>query len=301
MSLFAFLGRSMALMATVSFMAMHASASAAETKTEVYATRGDRELTITLHYPQDWSADDARPSIIFFFGGGWNAGSTEQFVTQADYLASRGMVAARADYRVKSRDGVTPDECVRDARSAVRWMKKNASRLGIDPEKLVASGGSAGGHLAACMMIDSSVDAADDDLSISTTPAAMILFNPVLTFEPPPLKERLGDRQDLADKISPIAFLDKNTPPSLILFGSDDRLLALAKPYWEQAEQLGVRADRFIADGKGHGFFNRSPWQERTLIAADAFLVSLGLLEGQATLEAPDDKPAPARRRARNN
>ncbi len=291
----------MALLATVSLMATVSSVAGGETKTEVYATRGDRELTITLHNPQDWSADDARPSIIFFFGGGWNAGSTEQFVTQADYLASRGMVAARADYRVKSRDGVTPDECVRDARSAVRWMKKNARRLGIDPQKLVVSGGSAGGHLAACMMIDNSVDAADDDLTISTTPAAMILFNPVLTFEPPPLKERLGDRQDLADKISPTAFLNKNTPPSLILFGSDDQLLTLAEPYWERAEELGVRADRFIADGKGHGFFNRSPWQERTLIAADAFLVSLGLLEGQATLEAPADEPAPTRRRARTN
>ena len=74
MSRSAFLRRSMALVAIVGFMAMYASESLADTKTEVYATRGDRELTITLHYPQDWSAGDARPSIIFFFGGGWNAG-----------------------------------------------------------------------------------------------------------------------------------------------------------------------------------------------------------------------------------
>ena len=68
------------------------------------------------------------------------------------------MVAARADYRAKSRDGVTPDKCVEDARSAVRWMRKNSRRLGIDPMNLIASGGSAGGHLAACMMIADSVD-----------------------------------------------------------------------------------------------------------------------------------------------
>jgi len=276
------------------------SLAAAEPKNEVYAMRGDRELTVTLHYPDDWSPDDARSSIIFFYIGGWSAGSTEQFLRQADYLASRGMVTARADYRVKRRDGVTPDECVRDARTAVRWMKKNAGRLGIDPEKLVASGGSAGGHLAACTMIDDSIDAADDDLTISTRPAAMILFNPVLTFQTPQLKARLADRHDLADRISPIAFLDENTPPALILFGSDDKLLALAEPYWTRAKQLGVRADRFIADGQGHGFINRSPWQERTLIAADAFLVSLGLLDGQATVEVPSDEPTPVRRRIRN-
>lgn len=257
------------------------------TKAEVYATRGERNLGIHLHFPEGWNAGDKRPGIIFFFGGGWSNGSPDQFLAQAEYFASRGMVAARADYRVKSRDGVTPDECVRDARSAMRWMKKNAPELGIDPEKIISSGGSAGGHLAACLMIEDSVDAADDDLAISTTPAAMILFNPVMTFENPDLLKRLKGREDLARKISPNAHLNKSTPPSLILFGSKDRLIALTDPYWQKAETLGVRAERYIAEGKGHGFFNKSPWRERTLIAADQFLASLGLLEGSPTLKEP--------------
>jgi len=257
------------------------------TKTEVYATRGERTLEIHLHFPEGWKAEDKRSSIIFFFGGGWSNGTPDQFLDQAEYFASRGMVAARADYRVKSRDGVTPDDCVRDARSAVRWMKKNAPKLGIDPEQMVSSGGSAGGHLAACMMIEDSVEAPDDDLTISTTPAAMILFNPVLSFESPELSKRLGERDDLARKISPNAYLNKSTPPSLILFGSKDRLIGLADPYWQKAEKLGVRAERYIAEGKGHGFFNKSPWRERTLIAADKFLASLGLLEGTPALKEP--------------
>ena len=257
------------------------------TKTEVYATRGERKLEIHLHFPEGWKAEDKRSGIIFFFGGGWSNGSPEQFLKQAEYLASRGMVAARADYRVKSRDGVTPDDCVRDARSAMRWMKKNASRLGLDPKKIVASGGSAGGHLAACMMIEDSIDAPDDDLTISTIPAAMILFNPVMSFEPPELSKRIGNRDELVRKISPNAHINKSTPPSLILFGSEDRLIALADPYWQKAEELGVRAEKYIAEGQGHGFFNKSPWLERTLIAADKFLVSLGLLEGAPALKDP--------------
>jgi acetyl esterase len=124
------------------------------TKTEVYAVRGKRQLKIHLHYPDGWKAEDTRPSIIFFHGGSWSGGSPKKFLKQAEYFASRGMVSARAEYRVKSRDGVTPDDCVRDARSSLRWMKKNAEKLGIDPAKIVASGGSAGGHLAACMMIE---------------------------------------------------------------------------------------------------------------------------------------------------
>jgi acetyl esterase len=253
----------------------------------MYKTVGDRKLAIHLHYPSGWKAGDRRPAIVFFFGGGWTGGSVKQFLPQAEYFASRGMVAARVDYRVKSRDGVTPDVCVEDARSAVRWLRANAGRLGIDPAKLVASGGSAGGHLAACTMIAESVEADGDDLSVSTVPRAMVLFNPVLSFEHEEIIKRLGDRQILARKISPTAHLDKQSPPALILFGTKDRLKAFGDAYWEKADALGVRAEKFIAEGQGHGFFNRSPWCEKTLIAVDEFLVSLGLLEGPHTVQVP--------------
>jgi acetyl esterase/lipase len=253
-----------------------------------YKTVGEKELKIHLHFPPNWQSGDRRPAIVFFFGGGWNSGTVGQFEFQADYLAGRGMVAARADYRVRSRDGVTPDKCVEDARSAVRWMRKNARRLGIDPEKLIASGGSAGGHLAACTMIADSVEAADDDLTISTIPQAMVLFNPVLSFEHGQMIARLGDNKHLARKISPTAHLDKNSPPALILFGTNDRLKAFGDEYWERAEEVGARAEKFLAEGQGHGFFNKPPWRERTLIAAEKFLASVGFLEGEPTLTVPE-------------
>jgi len=195
-----------------------------DVKSMVYKTVGEKQLQIYINYPPGWKAGDSRAAIIFFFGGGWNGGSVDQFEAQAEYFASRGLVAARADYRVKSRDGVTPDKCVEDARSAVRWLRSNAKRLGIDPKKLIASGGSAGGHLAACTMIADSVEAEGDDLSISTVPQAMVLFNPVLSFENEQMITRLGDNKHLARKISPTAYLDRNSPPALILFGTDDRL-----------------------------------------------------------------------------
>lgn len=277
-----------------------------KSKAVTYKTVGDKELKIHLHFPPNWKSGDRRPAIIFFFGGGWTGGTVGQFEFQADYLAGRGMVAARADYRVKSRDGVTPDKCVEDARSAVRWMRKNARRLGIDPEKLAASGGSAGGHLAACMMIADSVEADGDDLSISTIPQAMVLFNPVLSFEHEQMITRLGDNKHLARKISPTSHLDKNSPPALILFGTNDRLKAFGDDYWKKAEEIGVRADKFLAEDQGHGFFNRSPWLERTLIAADKFLASLGYLAGEPTVDVPEvteqaTRERPNRRRVHPN
>ncbi len=265
-------------------------------QTFTYKTSGEKQLEIHVHYPPDWKSSDSRPVMIFFFGGGWTGGTTNQFMDQADYFASRGMVTARADYRVKSRDGVTPDQCVEDARSAVRWLRKNAQQLGIDPQRLVSSGGSAGGHLAACMIIEKSVDTEGDDLSISTMPQAMVLFNPVLSFESEQILVRLGDKKHLAKRISPTAHLHKGCPPALILFGTDDRLKVFGDRYWEKAEGLGVRADKYLAEGQGHGFFNRSPWKERTMIAADEFLASLGLLKGKPTVEVPEEATQQRRR-----
>ncbi len=271
----------------VMFLATAVFADAPTVKEMTYKTVGDRKLQIHVHYPPDWKATDTRPAIIFFFGGGWTGGTVTQFEPQAEYFATRGLVTARADYRVKSRDGVTPDACVADARSAVRWMRKNAKKLGIDPNKLIASGGSAGGHLAACMMIEKSVEADGDDLSISTIPQAMLLFNPVLSFQHEKMIDRLKGDQKLARKISPTAHISKKSPPALIIFGTNDQLKVFGDDYWKKADELEVRADKYLAPGQGHGFFNRSPWKERTIIAADKFLASLGFLQGPPTLKEP--------------
>src|SRR6478609_8954100 len=77
------------------------------TKTFTYKKTKQTDLEIHVHFPPDWKKDDKRPAIVFFFGGGWTSGTVKRFEPQAEYLASRGMVAARADYRVKSRHEVT--------------------------------------------------------------------------------------------------------------------------------------------------------------------------------------------------
>lgn len=116
-----------------------------------------------------------KPAIVFFFGGSWRTGSPIQFEDQARYFAERGMIAITADYR--SRQGVQVVECVKDAKAAIAWVRENAQRLGIDPNKIAASGGSAGGHLAACT---GTINGFGSD----ERPNAMILFNPGCTLAP---------------------------------------------------------------------------------------------------------------------
>ena len=245
-------------------------------KEYVYKKIDNVELKILVYAPADAKETDKRPAIVFFFGGGWAQGDVRQFAVQAEALAARGMVAACADYRVKSRHQVEPDKCVEDAKSAVRWMRKSAATLGIDPERIVAAGGSAGGHIAACT---ATVDGFEtEDEGISSKPNALVLFNPVLHEEP--LASRMKDR-DVAKKITPNNGLKKGLPPALILFGTEDRLIEGAEVYVDRAKEFGYRAELYTAPGQAHGFFNRSPWKERTLARTDEFLVSLGYLQGK--------------------
>ena len=251
----------------------------AGTKSFVYKKTKQADLEIVVHYPLGWKDSDKRPAIVFFFGGGWENGKITQFEPQASYLARRGMVAARADYRVKSRQGVTPKECVEDAKSAVRWLRANAAKLGVDSDRIVAAGGSAGGHIAACTAFTPGLDAEDEDAKISSQPNVLVLFNPVLRFVGiPELMGRISNNETLGKAISPTLHLTKDSPPTLIFFGTADRLAAMGDEFMKKSKELGHPAELFTAEGQPHGFFNRPPWQEKTTQRMDEFLVSMGYI-----------------------
>ena len=256
------------------------------TKTFTYTKAKQVDLEIVVHFPPGWKESDKRPGIVFFFGGGWENGTIKAFEPQAQYLASRGMVTARADYRVKSRQGVTPKECVDDARAAMRWFRENAGKLGVDPDKIVASGGSAGGHIAACTTLMPSSDLKDEKISCKAN--ALVLFNPVLRFGPQMLK-RIGDDEAVGKAISPVLYLAKDSPPTLLFFGTEDFLIGQGEEFMRRSKELGCRAEMFTAEKQPHAFFHKSPWREKTLRRADEFLASIGYLQGMPTI-APGTK-----------
>jgi acetyl esterase/lipase len=261
-----------------------------------YKKTKQADLEMAVHFPPGWKEEDKRPAIVFFFGGGWENGTIRAFVPQAQYLASRGMVAARADYRVKSRHGVTPKECVEDARSAVRWLRQNAAKLGVDPDRIVASGGSAGGHIAACTTLMPASEPKGEDPKVSCKANALVLFNPVLHFGPQLLR-RVDNDEAVGKAISPVLHLTKDSPPTLLFYGTEDWLLQQGEEFLGRSKELGQRTEMFTAPQQPHGFFHKSPWKEKTLQRADEFLVSLGYLRGKPTIRIPDAKgPQPSPR-----
>ncbi len=253
----------------------------------IYKKTPQGELSMTVSFPPGWKASDKRPPIVFFFGGGWSGGTIEQFAPQAAYLAGRGMVAARADYRVWSRHKATPDQCVEDARSAVRWMRANAAKIGIDPDKLCASGGSAGGHLAIATAAVKGVDADTDDKSISAEPNLLVLYNPVM--DTTIYRGKIAT-DEMARRLSPMHNITKDLPPAVFYYGADDKFYEPVKPLPAKAAELKLDLVVYLAKGQAHGFFNRSPWLERTTYTTDQFLARHGYLTGEPTVKLPDGK-----------
>ena len=250
---------------------------------KVYKSIGETELRLHIFQPSEQiDKRDKRPAIVFFFGGGWRGGKIGQFREQARYFAIRGMVGILADYRVQSRHGVTPFECVADAKSAIRWVRAHAEELGIDPNRIVASGGSAGGHIAACSGVIPGLDEEGEDLQVSSVPNALVLFNPALDTSGEKYKERLGKRQMEA---SPLHHVRPGLPPTLIIHGTDDKTVpySQATDFCDAMKRHGNRCEVVGFEGKGHGFFNYGRGDGKaygqTLNAVDKFLVSLGYLK----------------------
>lgn len=100
--------------------------------------------------------------------------------------------------------------------------------------------------------------------------------------------KRIGNDEALGKLLSPTLHVSRTTPPALILFGTSDRLIVHGEEFLKRAQELGQRTEFYTAEGTGHGFFNKPPWQGRTLVRVDEFLATLGYVEGKPTLKDVD-------------
>ena len=264
-----------------------------DARAEVYRSTEEVDLMAWIFEPANNPSDDARPAIVFFFGGGWNGGTPGQFGPQAAYLSDRGMIAIVVDYRVKSRQATLANVAVSDAKAAIRWVRAHAGRLRIDPDRIAAAGGSAGGHLAAATALLPGHDDSKDLSRIASAPNALVLFNPVLITAPysgvsgqeaeklERLESRLGADPE---SMSPYHHVRPKLPPTIIFHGKIDKTVPYrhAEMFSEAMTAAGNRCQLVGYPNQGHGFFNAhrendAAYQD-TLKQMDDFFVSLGWL-----------------------
>lgn len=226
-------------------------------KVVVYKTIDATNLSLHVFNPKGHKTTDNVPVILFFFGGGWSGGTPKQFYQQSRYFAQKGMVAISAEYRVEKRHGTTPYDAVTDAKSAIRWVRQHAKELGVNPNKIVAGGGSAGGHVAACTGLIENYEEVGEDMTISSKPNAMVLYNPVLdTTEKGYGMTKVGEQQKTA--ISPNHHIKSGVVPTIVFHGTADKTVPFenAQHFDKLMKQAGNDCDLVAYKDKGHGFFN---------------------------------------------
>ncbi len=247
------------------------------------------KLYLEIYHPQNINQSDNHPAIIFFFGGGWIGGNRHHFLNHAKYFSERGMVCFLVDYRTKNKHGTTPFECLKDAKSAIRFIRQNALAFNIDPSKIIAAGGSAGGHLASATALIHNYNDPADDLSISCIPNALALFNPVFDNGPGGYGyERIGNSYK---DFSPLHNIQQGAPPTIIFLGTQDKLVPVetAEYYKKVMETVQAKCELKLYKGQGHGFFNydHKKYYRQTVRATDQFLQSLGYLKNTPIIK-PD-------------
>ena len=249
-------------------------------KPYIYKESAGKPRQMEIYFPPGHDPAKAKvPGMILFHGGSWTGGSLGQFRIACAYFASRGLVCATAEYQMLSKAdaaklpaGETRKRvCVTDAKSAIRWFKQHASELGIDPQRIITGGGSAGGHISALASMNPGLNDPADPKDIDPSVVAYVWFNPAFATD---------DHKD--PEIDILRHLKADLPPAIAFFGDQDPW----KKGWDTAhakwKALGTKTiDLQIAPGQSHSFFNNGPWQTVTLIAADKFLVKQGLLSGE--------------------
>lgn len=245
------------------------------------------KLFMDVYQPGNLDPAKKYPAIVFFFGGGWVEGSMKQFEPQAKYFSQRGMVCFLVDYRIRNKHQTSPFESLKDAKSAIRFIREYSNRFHIDTSKIVASGGSAGGHLAAATALIAEYNESSDNLSVSCIPNALALFNPVIDNGPGGYGyERIGKAYQT---FSPMHNIKKGAPPTILFLGTNDNLIPVqtAKKYQEAMERVNSRCELQLYEGQPHGFFNYKniEYYKKTVSKLDEFLQSLGYIEQNQKLE----------------
>lgn len=254
----------------------------------VFRKVGNTELRLFVVKPKGWTATDKRPSMICFFGGGWSSGTPLRSITWAEWAASEGLVGIAPDYRTRLRFGSTPENCVSDARAAVRWVEEHADELGVDPQKIISEGGSAGGHLATWTAIPSA-EMGKDDSAPKFLPTALVLLNPVTDTKASGYggPKRFGGDAARALACSVPDQMPKKMPPTIVFHATGDKTVPYSNSIAFKDKMIanGNRCELVTFDGLGHSY-NSSKYGEagkaadqKTREDIAVFLTSLSLLE----------------------
>ncbi|MGB3144254.1 MAG: alpha/beta hydrolase [Maribacter sp.] len=262
--------------------------SVSEERYVPYCSMGKRELELDVFQEKD-QKDSLRTAIIMVHGGGWRSGDRSQHYPLVQKLASLGYVCFTPEYRL-STEALFP-AAVYDLKSAIRWVRANAKKYSVNPEKIVIAGFSAGGELAAFLGTTGNSPLFEGDgceKDVSSHVNAIIDMDGTLSFVHPDSGEgddRKGtsaatywfgyskkENPVLWEVASPLSHVGKNTPPTLFINSSVDRMHAGRDDYMLVLKANSIYSEVIGFDTAPHSFVLYHPWFEPVVQGIDDFL-----------------------------
>jgi|TARA_B110000467_G_scaffold164733_1_gene195341 acetyl esterase len=247
------------------------------TKKIVYKRVAERELALHVFNPEGHRSNHRRIAYLTIHGGGWVGGEPRKFYPFADYFARKGMVGISIEYRLLNKKrGTTVFDCVKDGRSAIRYIRTHAEELGIDPNRIIVSGGSAGAHVAVGTALFDGVDEAGENTSISSRPNGVVLYYPVIdTSSNGYGQAKIGEQWH---QLSPVDNIVSGLPPMLLFHGTGDTVTPYpgVKRFQERMTQAGNDCELIThPDGPhGHLIFDLNLWED-AMKRTEAFIQSI--------------------------
>lgn len=220
-----------------------------------YKVIGKRKLKLYLFESE--TPGNNRPAILFFNGGSFGTGpqTPAQFQHQANYFSSQGIAAICVDYRNGHDEGFSPVQAICDVKSAVRWVRINSADLGLDPNKIVMCGASAGGYIAVSSIMFQDLNDEDDNQSTDHIPNALVIFAAGMDGLDI-MERRYPELLDRAVELSPIHNIKKCLPLTLWLCGTSDELYEQNKEFVKLMVDEGNEILFNTYEDMEHGFFN---------------------------------------------
>jgi acetyl esterase/lipase len=244
---------------------------------------GDRSEKSDLYLPQEIPKGRRLPAVVIIHGGGWNDGvrNGKREINIGTTLAQNGYIGMSIDYLLSHGKYAVWPTNLYDCKNAVRWLRKNADRLQIDPDHIGVIGGSAGGHLAAMVALTGPGDGLEPSgpyPGISDRVDCcvdMYGIADLTTYEPHAsmLGKTLAAAPDLYRAASPVSYIRSNSSPILILHGTADKTVSpnQSKLFAAALAKAGVPHDLVWIEGAPHSFTLEPPQRDLRPLVLDFF------------------------------
>ena len=266
---------------TIDSMYTESSNSRKDHLIKTYKTVDGYNLDIHIFLPDSIDKTKKSPVMVYFSGGSWTKGNPEWAFYSCSSYAKKGWVGVSVEYRIADRHETTPFESVKDARSAIRWLRMNAETYNIDTSRIVASGNSAGGHLVLTTALANEWNQDSDNLEYSAAPNLLLVNSGVyIMYTEGEMDWTNRDLEDksLSKKISPIHLLRTGLPPMLIIHGTKDKSVdyASAKAFASEMEKIGNDFEFHTLEGAPHAIWYDRRFSGKVSELRKAFLKKYG-------------------------